>query len=59
MDDADDPRRRVDGVTATPYAVVWGTTLALLTLMEQYGELPGAAVAVASGWYILHRWPDR
>jgi hypothetical protein len=38
---------------ATLYGFVCFLTLALMTLTEQFGNLPGAVVAFGSGWYIL------
>ena len=37
----------------TLYRFVSFGTLALMTFTEQFGDLPGAVAAFASGWYIL------
>ena len=40
-------------VTVTLFACVCFSTLTLMALMEQFGNLPAAVAAFASGWCIL------
>jgi hypothetical protein len=37
----------------TGLQVVGGATLVLMALTEQFAQLPGAAAALASAWYLL------
>jgi len=38
---------------ATLFGVLCFATLGLMTLTEQFADLPGAVTAFASAWYIL------
>ena len=40
-------------VIVTLYLLACFSTLVLMTLTEQFGDLPAALVAFASGWWIL------
>lgn len=51
--DTNETGRAAGDVMATLYAFVCFATLVLMVLMEQFGDLPGAVAAFASGWYIL------
>ena len=51
--DTNEKGRAADDGMGTLYAFVCYATLALMALMEQFGDLPRAAAAFASGWYIL------
>lgn len=38
---------------ASLYAISCFATLVLMSLTEQFADLPGAVAAFASGWYLL------
>ena len=51
----DDADRAISEALFTLYRLVSFGTLAVMTFTEQFGDLPGAVAAFASGWYILRR----
>ena len=59
--DTSETGRAAGVVLGMLFAFVCFATFALMALMEQFGDLPGAAAAFASGWYMLRPdpCPDR
>lgn len=54
---ADRQAAREADVVPTLYAIACFATVTTLTLAEQVAQLPAAAVALASGWWIVGAAP--